>query len=193
LDCTAQTSPSAETVESRGHLATLSGQATKSQAHHTYLLLCAGAMVVPWPWPSSSHPIHLILVGQTNQRAAAEGTNPPRWSLLGRTESPAAWKREKSPESAQVASGMLNPWPACLLVFWGSHSRVPAPLGSSLHAERPLNKRYGLRVQGARAMPRACDNGCSPGSSFAESRSNSLALYAIPRALVVGSTCKRAP
>lgn len=59
-----------------------------------------------------------ILVSQTHRESLRIGTNSPRWALLGRTESPAAWKREKGPESAQVASGMLNPWPVCLFGLW---------------------------------------------------------------------------
>lgn len=87
---------------------------------------------MPW-WPLGIGPLllvpsHRIPVSQANQRATAEGTNPPRWSVLGRTESPAAWKREKGSESAQVASGMFDPWPVCLFGLWGSHSTLPALL-----------------------------------------------------------------
>lgn len=85
----------------------------------------------PWPWFPSPPPGQ-----QTIECHCAKKKHSPRWSLLlpGRSESPAAWKREKGPESAQVAPGMLTPGRRA---FWalGSHSRLPAPLALSPRRE----------------------------------------------------------
>lgn len=124
---------------------------------------------MPW-WSLGLGPLLLtpsqrIPVSQSHQTATAEGTNPPRWSLLGRTESPAAWKREKGPRVCP--SGVRDAaQPLAGVSFWslGEPLKVARTAGSSLHAERPLNKwlhvQYGSKTQGARARPEACDDGC---------------------------------
>lgn len=137
LDCTAQYLPKRwdrpEAISPRSP-----GQA-QAQAHqpvHTCSLCILYAGCWSWccgPWVP---PLGLGPPGQpANHRVPLrKGKKLSPLASIGRSESPAAWKREKGPESAQVASGMLTPGRRA---FWslGSHSRLPAPLALSPRRE----------------------------------------------------------